>query len=277
MPDWTRETPWRQGHLLPPEAVRSLGLIPDAASRENALVVVASHDCDIAQSPTIEPTIEVIVGSRIADLDGNFTHAKNARKLHVKFDSEIPLLAEFVAGNMKPISKESLISHDPDERHRLSPTAKNTFQCWLAARYRRSSFPDEFETRLKNKPAKLDEAIAKAVKSHGESIVKILFDVDDGQEVIHRGMEDAYRLGIFLLYAVEPDEAESRASAEKAKFDIETAFSSKARNGHMGIELIYVDIISEEALTYRQFMLLRPWRLDYISLGSEPQQPMPTE
>ena len=44
---WTRYTSWRQGHVLPAEAVRILG-ISNSDALENTCVVVIGHDCDLA-------------------------------------------------------------------------------------------------------------------------------------------------------------------------------------------------------------------------------------
>ena len=82
MAEWNRDTPWRQGHLLGADATEALGL-GHAGTPDQTLVIVASHDCDLAQSPEGEPTIEVVVGRLVTEKDGNCTHAKNARKLQV--------------------------------------------------------------------------------------------------------------------------------------------------------------------------------------------------
>ena len=51
MTQWGRDTPWRQGHLLPDEAVGALGIRSD--SGDPKIAVVISHDCDIAQPPEL--------------------------------------------------------------------------------------------------------------------------------------------------------------------------------------------------------------------------------
>ena len=274
MTKWTRETPWRQGQLLTDEATKLLGLShPD--SPENILVVVATHDCDLVQPPDKEPCVELIVGRRIVNLDGNNTHTKSSRKLHIKFNSEEPFLAEFLITTKCSISKESLLNFKPMADVKLSPQNLSVFQQWLASRYRRSAFPDEFERRLVNE-TKLAEKISKAMKSHGELITAVFFDVDEGRDIIHKGADDSYLLDIYLLYTTEPDFNIAERAAKKAKEAIEKAFNEKLHD-HLAdkwkwIELRHVDVISEEALTYRDSTLLKKWRLDHISLGAEPQQ-----
>jgi len=276
MTKWTRETPWRQGQLLTNEAIKSLN-ITQHKSQENTLVIVASHDCDLAQTPDKEPNVELIAGCRIDHLDGNFTYAKSSRRLHLKFDANEPLLAEFVITEKFSILKESLLSFKPNNCVKLSSQSLTIFQQWLASRYRRSAFPDEFERRLVYE-TKLAEKISKAIKSHGELITAVFFDVDEGMDLIHKDSDDLYLLDIYLLHATEPDLNTAEAAANKAKEGIKKAFSEKLYDHSTGkwkwIELRYCDVISEEALTYKQSTLLKKWRLDHISLAADPLQPI---
>lgn len=276
--EWTRDTPWRQGHLLPHEAIKSLGLTHPKYP-DDTLVIVASHDCDLAQLPDNEPSIEIVFGHRIHVLDGNNTHAKSSRTLHLRFEGDDPLLAEFVITNKRSISKYALIAFIPVAEFKLSSAGLSIFQRWLASRYRRSAFLDEFENRLKN--TGLAGRIAKAVKPHGELITAVFFDVDEGEEILRNGPDDIYVLDIVLLYATEPDFNAAALAANKAKEVIEDAFRTKLFDNQSkkwrNIELRYVDTISEEALSYRQFTLMKPWRIEHISLGADPQQPILAE
>jgi ribosomal protein L20A (L18A) len=269
MSEWTRDTPWRQGQLLPSEVVEPLkksSCIPEELiGVANPLVIVASHDCDIAQSEEKEPNIEVVFGRRIEVLDGNCTNAKAPRTLHIQFEGTPPLLAEFVARNKQSIQKTCLNSYSPNNQCVLSEKERNTFACWLAARYRRSAFPDKFEKLLKE--CKLDKAIVRAMKPTNNFIDKVLFDLEESSNT-----ESVYVLGITLLYSSEPDFEKATKVAISAKEAIENVFSKLGKDS--GLENSYVDIISDNALTYQQFTALKPWRLDYISLGSEPQQPV---
>ncbi|MCK4623014.1 MAG: hypothetical protein KAT62_12455 [Desulfuromonadales bacterium] len=273
MAEWTRDTPWRQGRLLTDEAVAEIGL-KHPEYPDETVVIVVTHGCDLAQQPDKEPHVEVIVGHQISTLDGNNTHAKSSRTLHIEFEGSKPLSAEFVISEKLSIPKQSLVSFVPNSISRLSPPSLATLQLWLASRYRRSAFPDAFERRLVE--SKLAAKITKAVKPHGEKITAVFFDVDEGQEVIRTEPDDVYTLDIILLHATEPDFNAAEQAAIDAKAAIENSFRKTfldPKSGNWkGIELRYVDAISEEALTYRQSKLLKKWRLDHISLRAEPQQ-----
>jgi hypothetical protein len=151
---------------------------------------------------------------------------------------------------------------------------------WLASRYRRSAFPDEFERRLTSKEFKLHEKIAKAVKPHGDLIAGVFFDVDEGAEVTRGGPDDTYTLDIIILHSADPDFDAAEKAAETAAKTIEQAFKDKlfdATKTWQHIELRSCDPVSESVLTYQQFRQLKRWRLEHISLAAEPQQPMLAE
>ena len=278
MVEWNRDTPWRQGHLLGSDAIADLGLV-HATDPENILVIVASHDCDLAQDPDGEPSIEVIVGRLVTDKDGNCTHAKTARKLHVEFAGAAVFWAEFEATAKVSIDKLKLNCFGPRTDVHLTSENHAVFQMWLASRYRRSAFPDEFERRL-IRETKLAEKIARAVKLHGELIAGVFFDVDKGVEVTRDGPDDTYTLDITILHAADPDFDAAEKAAITAAKAIQTAFEDKLlkpTKTWRHIELSSCEAISESVLTYQQFKQLKRWRLDHISLAATPQQSVPAE
>jgi len=270
--EWNRDTPWRQGHLLSGGAMEALGL-RHPTSPEQTVVVVATHDCDLAQAPEGEPTIEVVIG-RLAEKDGNCTHAKNARKLHIEFAGDVNFWAEFEVTEKVAVDKLALNKFFPRYDALLSPENHAVLQLWLASRYRRSAFPDEFERRLA-KETKLHEKIVKAVKPHGDMIVGVFFDVDGGHEVTRAGPDDTYTLEITILHAAEPDFDAAEKAGQTVANAITQAFEDKLFNPMrkwQHIELRSCEHISESVLTYQIFKQLKRWRLEHISLAAEPQQ-----
>ena len=279
MEEWNRDTPWRQGHLLDKDAIEALGL-HHAVAPGKTLVIIASHDCDLAQAPEGEPAVEVVVRRLVTDKDGNCTHAKNARKLHVEFAGAAFIGAEFEATAKVSIDKRALNDFVPCPEAHLSPENHAIFQMWLASRYRRSAFPEEFERRLTLKDFKLHEKIAKAVKPHGELIVGVFFDVDEGAEVTRDGPDDTYTLDITILHLADPHFDAAEKAAETAAKAIEQAFRDKLLDPTktwQHIELRSCEPVSESVLTYQQFKQLKRWRLEHISLAAEPQQPILAE
>lgn len=279
MSEWNRDIPWRQGHLLDRKAIEALGITIPGVHIEQYAVVVASHDCDLAQAPDAEPLVEVVVGRVTEHSDGNFTYAKTARKLHVQFRGETDFWAEITATDKAAVEKTKLILFKPRMDALLDAENRSILQMWLASRYRRSAFPDEFEQRLKD--ARLDAKISRTLKPYGESITGIFFDVDGGEEIQRNGADDTYRLDIYVLYGDAPDPDAAAVVANQIAEQITKAFAEKLINKETGmwqqIELASCEPISEAAMPYQTFRQLKRWRLDHMSLGADPQQPTAAE
>ena len=103
-----------------------------------------------------------------------------------------------------------------------------------------------------------------------------MFDLDDGQSIERLDADDPYVLDITVLYAAD-DYEEAKNAARIAKTNIEKTFKQclKSKEGHwQNIELRDCKIVSEEALSYKAWKLLKPWRLEHISLREDQLQPM---
>lgn len=172
------------------------------------------------------------------------------------------------------IDKAHLASFSPVAKARLSPENQAIFQMWLASRYRRSAFPDEFERRL-TKETKLAEKITKAVKPHGDLISGVFLDVDAGAEVTRNGPDDTYTLDIIILHTADPNFMAAETAAITAATAIKNAFKEKlfdpVKKWQL-IELRSCEPVSESVLTYQEFKQLKRWRLEHISLAANPQQ-----
>jgi hypothetical protein len=269
MVQWDRKTPWRQGHLLTHEAATTLNL---KGLQPQAVVVVISHDCDLAATPSKEPNVEVIRGRQIETPDGNFAHAKNARALHLPFiGGNQKQWIELLATDKLAIGKADLAAFAPRSDLRLDQAGRSILQRWLAGRYRRAAFPDAFENRLKENG--LQEKLIGILKPLGEHIVAVFFDVDNGQEAVRTDPSDTYALRIYIAYATDPDPGKAQAAAEEVRDKIETAFQQRLfepTQQWKDIELCECITISEESLTYRQSTLFKQWHLEYISLREDP-------
>jgi hypothetical protein len=273
---WSRETPWRQGHVLTNESSVALGLVP-AESVESSAAVVISHDCDLAQLPEGEPLVEVIVSQRIEKPDGNCTHAKNSRRLHLPCTaSGTPACLDLRAQTKATIRKDDLAGHTPNAEVVIDPKEKNVLQRWLAVRYRRAAFPDEFVKRLND--TGVAKRIAKILEPLGKHMIAVFFDVDEGLEKVRNGETDLYQLRIDLLYSTDEDPAIAQAAAEKAAASITAAFRDRCFDSVAGwkwIELVGCEPIADQAMTFAQSTQLKQWNMDYLSLrGDSPAEPM---
>ena len=276
MATWDRDTPWRQGHVLTSESSVALGLV-SADRAESAFTVVISHDCDLAQIPEAEPLVEIIVAKQIGAANGNFTHAKNSRRLHLEcVVSGAAAFLDMQALDKTSTRKDDLAGHAPSAIVVVKPEDRSVLQRWLAARYRRAAFPDEFERRLND--IGVSKRIAKILEPLGKHLVAVFFDVDEGVEHVRNGAGDLYVLRIDILYSTEEDPAAALEAAEKAVASIAAAFRERCfdpATGWKWIELAGCEPVSDEAMTYAMSTQLKRWNMDYLSLrGDPPAEPM---
>ena len=144
---WSRNTLWRQGSVLLQKDFHTANL-NDSSDAE--LVVAISHDCDIAnENLDAEPTVEFIFGRIIQQLDGNYTHGKNPRILHLNYiHSGTPISLELTASRRVIVDKNVLEAVQPDQTYELVGS-RQILQSWLAARYRRHALPNSLVERLR--------------------------------------------------------------------------------------------------------------------------------
>lgn len=275
MAEWKRDNPWRQGSILKTDSVKALDLV-HAKSPDDTVVIVVSHDCDLAQTEDVEPFCEVISGFPV-DESGDLTNAKNVRRLHLPFSAgDVTLTAEFAATEKVKIAKSVLAEHQPATNVRLSPAELNVLQTWLSVRYKRSSFPDEFDRRLKDKEVKFYDKFVKAIKASSGHLLTILLDVDGGNEIDRKGPDDTYTLSIYLIYNVTVDPGKAKETIDALAKKINALFSScYLKEGKwQNIELRECEPISEAAVTVHQYRLLKPLTFEYLSLREDPQGPI---
>ena len=269
-PKWTRYTPWRQGHVLTADAVKSLGLLsPESA--EATCVVVISHDCDLAnQALNIEPDVEIIVGHERLQGDGNYFWAKAPRTLHLNaLKNGKSIIIELVTTAKRLIPKHQLAAFSPDANYSFSGKALSALRSWLAIRYNRAAFPDSLVDILSQ--SKVDKRIAKIIEPTEASLSAIYFDVDGGKEVDHSD-GSPYELKIVLVYPSGDDPEQAADEAERLETAIEALFAKAHYNSLIGewngIALKACMSISEDDLTVGKARLLTQWRLEYMTFKS---------
>lgn len=271
---WTRHTPWRQGHVLPQDAVVQLGLV-EAGRADSARAVVISHDCDLANANlNAEPDVEVLVGSVAAALNGNFAWGKSPRTLHlsVQKGAETEIL-ELVQTSKLLVPKTALAKFAPSAEHAMDQKSLSTLRSWLGTRYNRAAFADTFVRRLG--AAKADERLAQMLKSSGDLISFVFFKMDGGHTV-ERQDGDPYTFGIVLVYppGEDADASADRAVvlAEEVKADLQGRLKDPS-----ALVLRSCIAISEDDITVAQAKVLTQWRLEHMTLRADEPQPGPPQ
>jgi len=271
-----RDTRWRQGDILTPECLSALGLVAD----DNTLgiyAVVISHDCDLAASVKIESTCEVILGKRI-DKVGAASHSKMSRRLDIEYDCDgEPFSIELDARKKSEISKAELRRYDPHTGLRLNGRGIGILRSWLASRYKREGFPENFGEYFGSKAAipvkELEKKIEKILDSANRHIKMLLFDLDHGLFQEREPDADPYQLGIYVIYESEPDArlalSEAKRVAEELDVLLDSAF--KQEDGSWkGVQILFTDVMSDNSLTLYQRERFSEWKLDYLSFENEP-------
>lgn len=272
---WTRDTPWRQGHVLTADAIQALGL-SHPETPDSTCVVVISHDCDLANDALqIEPDVEVIVGRRLPKGDGNYFWAKTPRTLHVDVQqNDTAAVVELIATAKRRISKQALAAFSPDAAYSFPGKSLSALRSSLGIRYNRAAFPDPFVDRLSQ--SKVDKRLAKIIEPVGNLLSAVYFDVDGGKEIDHSD-GGPYDLKIVLAYPPGDDPDLAADEVEKLEAAIAELFREKhfdqATGKWNGVALKQCMSISEDDLRVSRARLLTQWRLEYMTLKADEEQP----
>jgi hypothetical protein len=268
---WTRDTPWRQGHVLTTEAIQALGL-SHPETPDSICVIVISHDCDLANHDLqVEPNVEIIIGRHLPEGNGNYFWAKAPRTLHVDvLRDDAPAVVELVATAKCTVPKEALAAFAPDTAFSFSGKSLSALRSWLGVRYNRTAFPDPFVNRLSQ--FKVDKRLAKIIEPVGNLLSAVYFDVDGGKEIDHSD-DSPYDLKVVLTYPPGDDPEKTADEVEKIETAIEDLFANKhfnqATGKWNGIALKRCMSISEDDLSVSKARLLTQWRLEYMTLKAD--------
>lgn len=272
---WTRDTPWRQGHLFTAEAIKALGLShPDTP--DSTCVVVIGHDCDLANdSLQAEPNVEVIIGRHLPEGNGNYFWAKAPRTLHIEvLQDGTAAIVELVATAKALIPKLALAAFLPDTAYSFPGKSLSVLRSWLGVRYNRAAFPDLFVTCLSQ--FKVDARLAKIIEPVGNLLSAVYFDIDGGKEIDHSD-GSPYVLKIVLAYPSGDDPEQTADKVEELEAAIEDLFSKKhfdpATGKWNGIAMSDCIAISEDDLSVSKARLLTQWRLEHMTLKADEAQP----
>lgn len=271
-PQWKRGNSWRQGTVLPDEAARAFGLT-HYAEPDKTCVLVISHDCDLAvDTPGRDDFVEVIVGRCLTELDETFTRTKNARRLHLPMrrNGTDMVGIEIEATKKALIPKQELAAWEPAAGYELEQKPWEALRTWLAIRYKRPAFPDEFDRRMES----VDDALAKIALRYTKRVSGVYLVVDPWTS-LPPDERIPYKVKVYVLYEVGDDIEKSRDMAEAAVKEIEACFRrkffDKATETWTSIALLDVQAQSENAVTVANLKKMRERRLEFVSL--KPDQP----
>jgi len=159
-PGYFRTNAWHQGDIIDDKSAiqallkSSYGYISTASPKPKFMVII-SQDCDILHDKIEdEPYIDFLTGCFANKKDGNFFHGKNPRKIQIEHDKGTMC---FIVHAVLHTKKDKFAEIDP--KHSSMTLDKKDIKLiinWIAKRYSRAAFPDEFMNRLA-KSKKIDK------------------------------------------------------------------------------------------------------------------------
>lgn len=264
-----RDTEWRQGHLLSEAHAARLDLGPAEGTR----IVVATHDCDLANDH--EPEIELLVGKGLDRPDGILENARNPRRLHLTYSTpDGRTYVEVSHASRCSVSRDRFVeAADGVSQCGLEPDQKRSLKQWLAARYGRPAFPNAFETRLRKQYGKeqVEKLIGKAAKPEAKFLVGIFFDLGEDREA-ELVSKAPYFLSISVVYEATEGGPAAREAAERTAEALTELFHSAYGNVDApdAVILERCSAMADTAMTLADLRKVDQWRLEYVSLAESP-------
>ena len=227
--------------------------------------MVVSHDCDVTNGNLeAEPNVEIICLEHVEDQDGHLFWAKNPRRYQfvdgATGDSQVYQLG---VHEKVSIDRVYLIDSSPDGDRTIDDENVRRVCSWLARRYIRSAFPDEFNERTRRATIKLK----KPLKKSGDALTGVyLLVVDD--ELLS---EEDYR--ITLSATMRDDEFDNPRVRQKAQ-ELVNKLESEL-NSCDGIDVLESELLPERDVSLSDLRLLKRWDFDDLSLRAESVSELP--
>lgn len=270
------DTDWRQGDLLTCEAAATLGLVE--ANDEGRRAIIITHDCDLPHDG--EPFVEVIIAELVVNdpkPDPQLSYAKNPRRLHLTYEGAdgAPLILELRQGDRRSVPKGDFAERAmKDFSVALPVEAKRALKQWLAARYGRPAFPNEFEERLRKRAGKrtVEYLIAKILEPEAKYLVGLFFDL--GEQRSAEAVEgEPYALSVSVVYDATEGGREARLSAERVATHLRELFEETYGKPDVATEIALdaCEAVADTRLTLADLRRVDQWRLEYISLQDDDQ------
>lgn len=250
---------WLQGSVLDQPHVRLLleaDALPDAWSVDD-LVVVLTHSCDIAaRDPQSEPVIEVIRGVSVDTPDGNLTHGKSPRDLHITLADGAHV--SFNIHDRHRVVRDEILESNPGEQ--LDEPNRRLMARWAGKRYWREAFPDAFNNRI----AEVSSALRRLVKgSAGAQVTGLYVILEQDFELPD---DEAYGFDLVAaVRALDYQDPERRGEVQQM-FDKFAGLLA----GVDGVALGECLLRSEADISLDDLRYLRRWDYDDLSMRVEP-------
>ncbi|HED12159.1 MAG TPA: hypothetical protein ENI62_00615 [Gammaproteobacteria bacterium] len=257
--DQIRQNGWRQGCILPKSLVEVLVANQSLqAIAENEFYIVISHDCDVTnRSFEIEPSVELLKSKVLLpkESDGHRAWGKNPR-FH-QLECNLPVgkcVCEFSIYDRTNIPRKYLATQSPDNARVLDHDGIRALALWLARRYVRSAFPDEFVERSRA----ATDGLRKKLKKLGDLLTAIYI------VVVQEELPEDSPYEIILYGSMRVDDyalSDRREDAQQLLNDIETALADCD-----GIEVEESHLKPEDKISLDDRRKLVRWDFDDLTV-----------
>jgi len=241
---------WRQGDVLPPEAVESLGY---DSSKERLLII--SHSCDLQRMTG--PRLAIVSG-QLGDHAQGKRGAKSIRWLQLSTHS-----SQFVDYDIDTfcfVDASVLSSYAPweTEHHRDQALVIGR---WIGQKYDRLALPDSVVEALDD--SGVSETLEKALKRSSDGILDVRIYLDE-------------KVNPPVLTFLVIHDATGQAEAADVCASVERRATARPRDLDGRVVVAGASPISEDVLKYAQWRKTQPWRVEYLSLRETPPAEPPT-
>ena len=229
--------------------------------------MIVTQDCDLVHKYyKIEPKVEVILVEPIKGaLDGNLTYGKNPRRLQIPFKAdECEIWLQCDAANRYFVTREILEEISPDDDLITTDDGLKVLVRWLANRYSRTAFPDEFNNRLASVLSRCEHRLRKGAID----LVGVYLMLNKWAEL---DATEPYK--IILFGVMERNSYQNKNNLFQAQDLIEAV--AKLMKNCDGLEVVESRVVSEEDFSLYDLRRFRNWNLDAASLRASDSPPLP--
>lgn len=248
---------WRQGSVFPTTAHSALTAYARCPIYATDCCIVLTQSCDIVFADfDLEPTVELVLARKLdSPTDGNFTHARSARRLHFHVEtSGMELGYEAYIRDRFTAPRQLLADYAPDDKRGLSDSDYSDLIAWVVARYKRDAFPDAFNERIR---ATVEQKIKPALKKLPK-IKALYLSLHTWDELPDKAV---YQMQLVVTLNSEDFENISvRQPIEKGALQIATAL-----NDCSGVVVEEATVLSEKDVSLDMLRYYGRWNFDYLS------------
>jgi len=254
-----RKSGWRQGVILP--AAQLLKNLPDGQPVTNDHYLLAvSQSCDLVHHDLEkEPYAVFLVLEARESIVPEFTHGRNPRVLH--FSGVAGRFFEAWAWRQVAMPRGELLKHRHFDMEMLSEPDLRVVVEWLAKRFTRIAFPDDFNEALRPQGSTIKKALKRSHHLFSEILLRLEpFDNLTTSSVYHISC-------YFLMPSEIHDDPGQLADARAMAVKLEECFLK------CGIEVFECAPISELDLSYAELKELVRWDYDYLTYRADSEKP----